>query len=79
MKKKPFKVLQWAFLLLAIVVTCSGCFWGGPGYYGRRGYYGGGGYYHGGGGYYGGGRGYYGRYGSWGAEPSPPCSCHGAS
>jgi len=29
MEKKPFKALQWAFLLLAVVVTCSGCFWGG--------------------------------------------------
>jgi hypothetical protein len=60
MKKKPIKVLQWALLLLAIVVTCSGCFWAGPGYYGRRGYYHDG-YDHG---YYGRGyydRGYYGR------------------
>jgi len=60
MKKKSFKAIQWAFLLLAIVATCSGCFWGGPGYYGHRGYYHDG--YHDG--YWGGGYrhdGYYGR------------------
>lgn len=55
MTKKPLKVLQWVFLLLAIIVSCSGCFWAGPGYY-HRGYYHdgywGGGYYH---------RDYYGR------------------
>jgi len=55
MKKKPFKLLQWALLLLAIIVSCSGCIWVGPGYY-HHGYYHdgywGGGYYH---------RDYYGR------------------
>jgi hypothetical protein len=35
MKKKPFKVLQWALFLVGLSVICAGCFWG----YGGRGYH----------------------------------------
>jgi hypothetical protein len=47
MQKKPLKALQWAFLLLGIVVTCSGCFWGRDrGYHDDHGYGDHGGYGH---------------------------------